>query len=104
MSKELHPRIKELYSKASENHKDLTDIDSILKSLSALGATQTEASIVLHQCFNFEIEEADKRVLKLDIWPDETYVETMYQVAKYLHGDKTSPSVPASLAKRNLWE
>ena len=87
----MHSRIKEIFEKIKYNHQGTEHLDTLLKDLHGLNTTRTEASIVLFQGYGLDREKADELIINSGLWESEDYLETMYQVAKYLKKDFESP-------------
>ena len=85
----MHENIKKIIDKLEENQ--AYDLNSLPELLFKIKATKTEAWIILTDKFGVSGEESDEIIMKSKYWNSEPYVDTMYQVALYLHGKESKP-------------
>ncbi len=84
----MHPKIEMLFNATREKHSEKTkDIESLINALNALGASMTEAWIVLYKCYKIDELIAEEELLNSNFWGDEDHAFRMYQVALYLEND-----------------
>lgn len=84
----MHPKIKMLFNATKEKYSENTeDIKSLINDLNTLGASMTEAWIVLYKCYKIDEFIAEEKLLKSNFWRDEDDTFRMYQVALYLNDD-----------------
>ena len=81
----IHPRIDELIQKLKGVEAKNTLSLNTLELLKGLGATRTEATIVIHQGFGISDEKADDFVLKSNVWPAQVIQEVFYETLKYMN-------------------
>lgn len=83
----MHERIRDLYEKLILGMDEDHSINDLLNILKKIGATRTEAWIVLYQGYGMDEKEAETVVWNSDI-ENETYIETLEQLAIYVFNAK----------------
>ncbi|PKV51935.1 hypothetical protein ATE84_4035 [Aquimarina sp. MAR_2010_214] len=84
----MHPKIEILFNTTKTKSLNNTeDIKLLINHLYNLGASMTEAWIVLYKGYKIDEFEAEEILLDSNLWKNESHTFRMHQVALYLKDD-----------------
>ena len=87
----IHPKISHfiaILNKGNSNSIDENDIKKLWES----GATATEAAIVLHLGFNFQLANAETYIYAFQLWQPENIQDIAYQTFLYMNYNPEDPN------------